>query len=390
MNTTFRGYQTSGVLSEISNAQKSARILYLDPTIPNLLGLPPELNLTQSDAYKHGEIILQDKASCFPAHLLLGDSQNIHQSIGDLIDGCAAPGNKTTHAAAILSTRRPEAPSRTSTQVFACERDAMRSKILENMVQKAGASTVNVLPRQDFLALNPKDPRFSRVTHLLLDPSCSGSGIIGRQDMPVLALPDAPKAKTSKPVLNGHPKSKKRKREDTAHQEDANETLVDGDDLLEQGNESITDSSRLQKLANLQSKIVEHAFQFPAATRVTYSTCSVHFEENEGVVQRVLDSSIAKARGWRILKREEQVKGLRDWKHRGVGRKHSPPGQEATSEHPLDKPHNNVLEACIRCTLGDQEGTMGFFVCGFVRDPDREEHSIVDDGSDEWEGFSDG
>jgi len=27
-----------------------------------------------------------------------------------------------------------------------------------------------------------------------------------------------------------------------------------------------------------------------------------------------------------------------------------------------------VAEACIRCAKGTDEGTMGFFVCGFVRD----------------------
>jgi putative methyltransferase len=47
----------------------------------------------------------------------------------------------------------------------------------------ARASCVNVSPRNsDFLATDPTDTAFTRVTHILLDPSCSGSGIVNRLD----------------------------------------------------------------------------------------------------------------------------------------------------------------------------------------------------------------
>ena len=35
-------------------------------------------------------------------------------------------------------------------------------------------------------------------------------------------------------------------------------------------------------------QVVNHALSFPSAERVTYSTCSVHREENEDVVEKVL------------------------------------------------------------------------------------------------------
>ena len=74
--------------------------------------------------------------------------------------------------------------------------------------------------------------------------------------------------------------------------------------------------------------------------------------------------------------------------------------------HGLDA--EEVAEACIRCAKGTGEGTMGFFVCGFVRDGEAvgggtdgevdERHvnghgTVVDEETEgagsEWEGFED-
>ena len=54
--------------------------------------------------------------------------------------------------------------------------------------------------------------------------------------------------------------------------------------------ESQDDSAkRLASLAKLQTKLLSHALSFPSVKRVTYSTCSVHAEENEEVVAAVLE-----------------------------------------------------------------------------------------------------
>ena len=264
------------------------------------------------------------------------------------------------------------------------------------MISKARATNAVVLAKQDFLALDPSAPRFANVTHLLLDPSCSGSGIVGREDVPVLALPKPPARNAAKFSEQKQARSKKRKRglEASPVEGKMNPGSAEDDEYQR------IDSARLEKLSNLQSHLIEHAFTFPAASRITYSTCSIHTEENECVVARVLQSPVAVKGGWRLLTRHEQVEGLREWKHRGL--KQASSGEDS-GRWTLGK---DQLDACIRCYSNDEEATMGFFVCCFVRDPltqyktnpvdknintnDATRHTeSEEDVGDTWAGFED-
>lgn len=375
LETTFAAYEKVGSLAELVRDEDDTddqKRVYVDPHIPDLLAVPPGVEFIASPAYKNGEVILQDKASCFPAYLLSGDTPEWE---GDLVDGCAAPGNKTTHLAALLSKNGIK-----NSRVISMDASSARSKTLQKMVSAAGAAEniVTVLPGQDFLAIDPQsDDRFANVTGLLLDPSCSGSGIIGRDDVPQLLLPRIPETKSRKN------QGKKRKR-DEPHPAQAKSTqsttpsTTDENDIPATGT---LDNDRLTKLSNLQARIVEHALSFPAATRITYSTCSIHLTENESVVERVVNSDIAKRCGWRVLRRDEQPVGLRGWGHRGVK---SDPGND---KERVDLGEEE-LDGCLRCWPGDEEGIGGFFVVGFVRDG---QDDIENDGGkdDEWEGFSD-
>lgn len=358
---------------------KSARedSYHADVHIPDLLAFAPGKDLTKNPEYKTGKTILQDKASCFPAYLLLGSED---EKVGDVMDACAAPGNKTTHLASILWSRQGKKLQKYRHNIFACERDPRRSSVLEKMVGAAGGEQmVTVLPKQDFFALDPNEERFANVTHLLLDPTCSGSGIVNREDLPKLKLPGLPRDKRKTLVENAGNgekdiKSKKRKR-------DGAEIIPEPPDENEQ--EEIhreVDEARLEKLSNLQTRIIERAMSFPTARRISYSTCSTHPIENEMVVSRALTSEVAKKRGWRVLRQEEQVKGMREWRHRGV---------EAVPE--ADFPGYGEVErlACIRCYPGTEEGTMGFFVCCFVRYSSPQVEPNGDVADDEFEGFED-
>jgi len=382
LQTTFAGYASVSALTEVKNGGADDRILHIDAHIPDLIALPAGVDLSKTAAYKNGDIILQDKSSCIPAYLLLGSEVDSRHVIGDIIDACAAPGNKTTHLASIVAIRKSSKESPKS-KIFACERDPSRSRTLQKMINVAGASnSVTVLPEQDFLALNPSDDRFVNVTHLLLDPSCSGSGIVGREDVPVLALPEANLGK----ALLGQKNSRKRKRDERATETNESNNGSMQSDINEEQAVQPTDATRLEKLSNLQTRIIEHAFAFPAAKFVTYSTCSVHTIENEGVVTRAIRSQVATERGWRLLRREKQVEGLRSWQHRGVP-------AAALVEEPLSEAER---QACIRCVAGTEDGTMGFFVCAFVRDeqspsifPNYKPISHKNASEEDWEGFSD-
>lgn len=376
---------------------------YLDPHIPDLVAVPQGTDLIALRAYQEGRIIVQDKASCFPAYLLLGEQSSTWQ--GQIIDGCAAPGNKTTHLASLLSSsplaKASEKPHKHHRWILSLDSSMVRSKTLQKMVHVAGAdSLVSILPGQDFLALNPMDEKLSGVTALLLDPSCSGSGIQGRDDIPELTLPVA----NGNRGKSSHANGKKRKRDNGT--KDSKETSVNPstpsvdtsvdptseNDIITPSN----DRDRLVKLSNLQSHIVEHAMRFPSAQRLTYSTCSINTLENEYVVHRVLNSAVAKKGGWRVLTRDEQVAGLKQWPIRGTSAEN-----DAEEIDPNWSLSNEQLEACLRCYQGDGQGTGGFFVVGFVRDinisgddmmaKDASRTSDEEDGDDdegEWEGFA--
>jgi putative methyltransferase len=72
-----------------------------DDHIPNLLLFSPQTQFHDNTAYKTGKIILQDKASCFPAVVL--DPPARDDSV--VIDATAAPGNKTSHLSALMRNK---------------------------------------------------------------------------------------------------------------------------------------------------------------------------------------------------------------------------------------------------------------------------------------------
>lgn len=69
-----------------------------DEHIPDLLLFPSDSQWVEDELYKSGKIILQDKASCFPAQILAPPA--LDGAV--VIDATAAPGNKTSHLSALM------------------------------------------------------------------------------------------------------------------------------------------------------------------------------------------------------------------------------------------------------------------------------------------------
>lgn len=73
-------------------------------------------------------------------------------------------------------------------QIFAFDVDPKRVATMNTLLTRAGVTGCQ-LAQQDFLTVDPRDLKYSRVTHILLDPSCSGSGnVLGSSCSPGAGL----------------------------------------------------------------------------------------------------------------------------------------------------------------------------------------------------------
>lgn len=107
-----------------------------------------------------------------PAVALLGDIEP--NTTVNVLDTCAAPGNKTTHLAAIFHEKKLNG------SITGMDRSQDRFGLLQRLVSSRGGDGVIECLFGDFLEMD--DSRFKNVTHVLCDPSCSGSGMVERRD----------------------------------------------------------------------------------------------------------------------------------------------------------------------------------------------------------------
>ncbi|XP_053501225.1 probable 28S rRNA (cytosine-C(5))-methyltransferase isoform X2 [Ictalurus furcatus] len=218
------GFSYQGTASQLEDlCSLSGKTFMSDLHLRDLLVFSAKVDFHDHYLYKAGHIILQDKASCLPAYLLdppVG---------GHVIDACAAPGNKTSHLAAIMKNKG---------KLFAFDRDTKRLSTMSTLLLRAGV-TCHQLANEDFLKVDPLSPAYKDVKHILLDPSCSGSGMV----------------------------------------------------CLHDGGSEEQDPERLKALATFQLHCLNHALKFPKLQNLVYSTCSIHTQENEEVVSVCLEKN---------------------------------------------------------------------------------------------------
>ncbi|KAI9506037.1 S-adenosyl-L-methionine-dependent methyltransferase, partial [Coemansia spiralis] len=295
-NEGYKLIKTSktGDRSNINDALKAKSHAFMrDLDLHDLLVFPSGTDLHAHPLYLNGSIILQDKASCMPAHV-------VHPAAGSTaLDACAAPGNKTSHMASLMGNKG---------NIFAFDMDRRR---LDTLVKLTGDAKCQIITAQcmSFLDVDPLDPRYANVEYALLDPSCSGSGIVNRLDALV----------------------------------DTYICAVNNKDAEQSDGTNGEQKERLRNLAEFQTSVILHSMRFPNVKRISYSTCSIHEVENENVVSRVL--------------KDQSEFGLAPvsdviptWPRRGLET------AGLTKEQ----------ASCLVRTL-PEDGTNGFFVACFVR-----------------------
>ncbi|KAF9186225.1 hypothetical protein BGZ51_002173 [Haplosporangium sp. Z 767] len=296
----------------------SPNTFHRDEHLDFMLVFPPKSDLHLHPLYISGVLILQDKASCFPAAILAPPKDAY------VIDGCAAPGNKTSQLAMSMGN---------GGKIIACDLDLRRLNILKRLTTKAGCTNITAL-NTSFLTLDTTTDDHSKVTHILLDPSCSGSGIINRLDH----LVDAYAEEQEQAIIL--------------------ETSTTGGEAERTAAEE-KKKERLKSLGEFQIECVTKAMTFPNVRKISYSTCSIYAEENEHVVTTLLKNHWPK---WKLTPR---AKVLPTWHRRGYPSEIGDiPGLVST-----DEDRAKVADCVIRAVPGGPDGDLmnGFFVACFER-----------------------
>ncbi|MEQ2180971.1 hypothetical protein GOODEAATRI_006711 [Goodea atripinnis] len=216
------GFSYLGQALKLDNLTLKNKDFVMDLHLPELLVFSPKTEFHDHFLYKAGHIILQDKASCLPAYLL-DPPPGSH-----VIDACAAPGNKTSHLAAIMKNRG---------RLFAFDLDGKRLATMSTLLLRAGV-TCHQLANQDFLKVDTNGPQY-KDTNQNVCLWCLG----------MVCLRDDSAA---------HPEEEK---------------------------------ARLASLASFQLKCLNHSLRFPRLKRLVYSTCSIHSQENEEVITACLQQN---------------------------------------------------------------------------------------------------
>ncbi len=164
------------------------------------------------------------------------------------MDTCCAPGMKTAAIASRLKNNG---------KIIAIDMSEQRLNEMQSIIEKSGVTCCDI-SCSDFTKVRPNE--IGAIDAILLDPSCSGSGINKR---------------------------------------------------LEYNKNIHEDKARLYKLASFQTKMLCHAMRFNAK-RIVYCTCSQSLIENENVVKSAFNES-------EFSHNYTVVNALPHWATRGIG-----------------------------------------------------------------------
>mmetsp|Transcript_13790 Transcript_13790/g.27914 ORF Transcript_13790/g.27914 Transcript_13790/m.27914 type:complete len:612 (-) Transcript_13790:1074-2909(-) len=307
--------------------------VYIDPHVPDLLVLDhtPQSRALLQDLVVSQKVVLQDKSSCFSALCMVHGFGNYYDDASsskkrreiDYLDACAAPGNKTSHLAALVSSTQQDNDSNGVSTIHALDKSTDRYKLLKRRMGDLVPQGIVHCHNEDFFEISKRnfgeidgeddnkiivDKKFQNIQAIMLDPSCSGSGMTSNHT----------------------------------------ENSVSRDPLFT--------NDRITTLSNFQFQALHHATtDFPRVDRVVYSTCSLYVQENEGVVQRLLESNS----DWELC----SPTCLESWHRRGLVIKDD-------DESYKDETFASLTQEQAKCLIRvdpDEDPTSGFFVACFQR-----------------------
>ena len=278
-----------------ANSRKLGKVFARDRDLPDLLAFPPLTDFHDHPLLLSGHIVLQDKASALSGAALGVPASD--ESVA--LDACAAPGQKTSQVAQSMKNKG---------KLFAFDLDANRLETLKRLCKRNGLRNLTAV-NSSFLDIDVMSPPYCDVEYILLDPSCSGSGIINRLDYFLSASVS------------------------TEHEDGPDSASSSSSAAFKKSD----DKERALKLQEFQLSMIQKAFTFPKLKQLVYSTCSIHEEENEQVVEKALKLSQA----------FECVRVHGHMPMRGFS----------------SYPHGDL---CVR-TLPERDHTIGFFVSLFQR-----------------------
>lgn len=212
----------------------------LDFHFPNdliILKVGAASKLNKSDLIKKGKAMLQDKASYLAIEAL--DAQPNQR----IIDACFAPGCKTALMAGKMKNKG---------KIFAFDINKKRFVEAKHLLKVQGINCVKT-ELLDFSKVKLKrlltTNNIDVFDSILIDPSCSGSGIQSRVDY----------------------------------------------------KSSDEEVGRLKKLQSFQVLLLKHALRANVSKSIVYCTCSTSVEENEQVIEMALNESGTKSL-WDVVK----------------------------------------------------------------------------------------
>ncbi|KAJ7414488.1 putative methyltransferase NSUN7 [Willisornis vidua] len=209
--------------------------------------------LLNLDLFADCKLLLQDKSRSLAVH----SAQALLNAGDDII--MAHRGSHLTIAHMSVLTNH------SMSTIFVCGvKSSAKEEELRNIFSYMGCENIQLL-HEDFIELEPRDPRLQKATVILLLPQCSGLGVGNPMEF----------------ILSEH--------------RDAG--------LLRDLFQGFVSEDKLSILAERQLNELIHALKFNKVQAIVYCTCSVYPQENELVVKKALESGVEgdKVRPYRLI-----------------------------------------------------------------------------------------